>query len=237
MRIALAQTGTDLALVCDFAHELRVVDSEAGAWREISRVDLSETEPRERARRIAASGAEILLCGSCSRELLAALTPLGLRIVTAQPGPADTALSALLAGRVAPPRPCRRRRRCRCGPSLPTVRKVSAMPIAIATRSHDLDSELDPQFGRAACFFLADESGKGSFLDNPHHDGQHGAGLRTAAFLVDLGVNTVIACEVGPKALAVLREGGCACYGAGHGKLREVLAAWQAGELKRLDTN
>jgi len=117
------------------------------------------------------------------------------------------------------------------------------MSLAISCRQPSLDTELDPHFGRAPCFCLIKDADAGSddqppstrFLSNPHADGQHGAGIRTAEYLVELGVTTVISGDFGPKAMAVLRAAKCHCYRSKPDSLPKILAAWQQQQLTRVE--
>ena len=110
------------------------------------------------------------------------------------------------------------------------------MLIAIPVRSQSADTTLNPHFGRSQHFAIVSSTGEGrSFYDNPHADGEHGAGIRAAEFVVGLGVEAVISGSLGPKALNVLEEAGCACFAAEEADISCLLSRWRDGSLKRLD--
>jgi len=80
------------------------------------------------------------------------------------------------------------------------------MKIATSARGAVLSSELDPRFGRAACFVVVDtESGQSSVHDNSQNvQAAQGAGIRAAQDLAKLGVEAVVTGSIGPNAAGVL---------------------------------
>ena len=109
------------------------------------------------------------------------------------------------------------------------------MLIAISSSNQDINAELDPRFGRARYFHIVDENGAGgSFYDNPHRDGKHGAGIRAAEFVVGLGAEVIISGDVGPKAMDVLKGADCKCFAAKECTVAEALAAWKNKSLTAL---
>ncbi len=235
-RIALAQTGCELATVCDFAHHLRVVDAVGTNWHEAGSVLLPVQMLAEQlVHSIRAIGVEVLMCGDCSRRLVSALAPTGLRVVTCCRGDASLALSAWLnqrrpaAGTMLP------RRRCRVVSSLPdsVPRRPCPVLIAIAVTQPNRDADLDPRFGRARHFCVWDPTTTTpSFFDNPSNERQQGAGLHTASFVLELGVEAVIAGEFGPKAAQVLKEANCPAYATTTRTLASVMEAWRSGAIQ-----
>lgn len=83
--------------------------------------------------------------------------------------------------------------------------------IAVATgKNGGLDDRVSDVFGRAATFTLIDVDGgqikNVKILKNPATSYTHGAGPIVVKTLIDLGVNTVIGSELGPGALALLKQ-------------------------------
>lgn len=82
--------------------------------------------------------------------------------------------------------------------------------IAVSSEGRDLDSRVDPRFGRAAGFLLVDpETLSAEYLDNggARAMGQ-GAGIQAAEMLVRHGVTVVLTGYVGPKAFQALSAAG-----------------------------
>lgn len=83
--------------------------------------------------------------------------------------------------------------------------------IAVATgKNGGLDDRVSDVFGRADTFTLIDvDEGQiknVKILKNPAVSYEHGAGPIVVKTLVDLGVNIVIGSELGPGALALIKQ-------------------------------
>ncbi len=107
------------------------------------------------------------------------------------------------------------------------------MKIAISASGKNLDSKLDPRFGRCACFMVVDP-GDMSFevFDNQSASQSGGAGIQAAQFLADKSVNVVITGHVGPNAAQVLSAAGIDVFAEQQGTIAEVVERFKKGNLK-----
>ncbi len=108
------------------------------------------------------------------------------------------------------------------------------MKIAIsATRPGD-GATLERRFGRCPFFAVYDSEAKTfEWYENEGIKAASGAGTGAAQSLLDRGVEVVISGQFGPKAMAVLEAGGVKMLLAPPDlPLDQVIAKWQAGELK-----
>lgn len=101
--------------------------------------------------------------------------------------------------------------------------------VCVTAAGPDLESEVDPSFGRAAYFILVDPKTL-SFksFENPHARAGHGAGIQSAQFVAGQGVAAVLTGQVGPNARQVLDSAGIRVISAEKMSAREAVA-----ELKR----
>ncbi|OEU70354.1 MAG: hypothetical protein BA863_19350 [Desulfovibrio sp. S3730MH75] len=99
------------------------------------------------------------------------------------------------------------------------------MLIAISTNGSDLDSPLEPRFGRATGFIIYDvDSQDHRFVDNSVNSKlAQGSGLQTAQLLAGQGVNVVITGRVGPNASQALNSGGIRTLAMSGGRVRDAL--------------
>ena len=85
------------------------------------------------------------------------------------------------------------------------------MKIVVSATGMDLDSPVDPRFGRAA-FLLIVDSDTGALIeaiDNSQgRDAAQGAGISRAALVADKGVKAILTGRVGPKAMPVVEKAG-----------------------------
>jgi predicted Fe-Mo cluster-binding NifX family protein len=110
------------------------------------------------------------------------------------------------------------------------------MRIAVAARGADADAAVDPRFGRAAFLVVHDtETGTYEALPNTVNlQAAQGAGIQTAAAVVNTGCTALIAGHCGPKAFTALAGAGITVYACGSGTVRQAVEALVAGKLKPL---
>jgi predicted Fe-Mo cluster-binding NifX family protein len=111
------------------------------------------------------------------------------------------------------------------------------MKIAVTAQGPDLDSPVDPRFGRAKCFLVVDtESGQSAAHSNEQNVGAvQGAGIQAARTVIGLGVAAVVTGNVGPKAFATLQAGDVAVYTGAGGSVKQAVEQFKAGNLKAAD--
>jgi predicted Fe-Mo cluster-binding NifX family protein len=107
------------------------------------------------------------------------------------------------------------------------------MKIIITTTSTNLDSSLDPRFGRSAYFLVVDpDTLEWQAHPNPGVGASGGAGTLAAQFAANQHVSSVISGDFGPNAYAALQAAGLAMYLFGaNTTVREAIESFKAGKL------
>ncbi len=107
------------------------------------------------------------------------------------------------------------------------------MKIAVTAAGPDLDSPVDPRFGRARYLLVVDEeTGRVEAVDNSVNlAAAQGAGIQAGRRVVELGVAILLTGHVGPKAFATLCAGGVRVRLGAAGTVAGTLARFRAGEL------
>ena len=103
MRIAISKWNDRVSSAFDFAHTVLLVDIEHG--HETGRSEISfppESDP-EKANRLKASGAEVLICGAISRSLASMIGASGIRVLPYVVGQVEEVLKAYLTGELIQP--------------------------------------------------------------------------------------------------------------------------------------
>ena len=103
MRIAISMWNDRVSSAFDFAHTVLLVDIENG--HETGRSEISfppESDP-EKANRLKASGAEVLICGAISRSLASLVGASGIKVLPYVVGQVDEILKAYLTGELIQP--------------------------------------------------------------------------------------------------------------------------------------
>ena len=111
------------------------------------------------------------------------------------------------------------------------------MKVLVTSQGADLDSQVDPRFGRAKYFIVVDtDSGEFSVHDNTQNlNAVQGAGIQAGRTVVDLGAAAVITGNVGPKAFATLRAGNIKVYSGASGTVKEAVEQFKAEQLQPAD--
>jgi len=111
------------------------------------------------------------------------------------------------------------------------------MRVVIPANGADLDAPTSPIFGRSPVFILVDpETLEFEALPNPALDAPGGAGVQAAQTVLQKGVGAVIAPSLGPNAFRVIQAAGIPTYRMAGATVREVVEAFNSGQLARLDT-
>ncbi len=106
------------------------------------------------------------------------------------------------------------------------------MKIAISIKEKNQDAEIDPRFGRCQYFAIYDiESGHIEIVDNPGAKASSGAGIETAGFIANQGINAVITGNVGPNAYTTLDAGDVDIFAGMSGKASEAIEQYKSGKL------
>lgn len=111
------------------------------------------------------------------------------------------------------------------------------MKIAIGLEENNYNSQVDRRFGRASFFILIDTvTNNYEIIENEAKDEPTGAGLKVVKNLVNLGVDEIIAGEIGPKAAVLIEEFNIPVYKLGElKKVNEVMENYREKRLEKFD--
>lgn len=106
------------------------------------------------------------------------------------------------------------------------------MKIALSATGKDLNSAIDPRFGRCANIIILDtDSGEFQVHENPNAMAGGGAGVQTSQFIADSGAKAVLTGNVGPNAFRTLAAAGITVYTGIAGTVQDAVNKFNAGEL------
>lgn len=107
------------------------------------------------------------------------------------------------------------------------------MKIVITSQGTDLNSEVDPRFGRCQYFILYDTDTE-SFeaLENLNVSAGGGAGIRTAQTIAEKGPDAVITGNIGPNAFRALSAAEIQIYAGVSGRIADAITHFKDGTLK-----
>jgi predicted Fe-Mo cluster-binding NifX family protein len=109
------------------------------------------------------------------------------------------------------------------------------MKICITATNEELDSQIDPRFGRCTYFIIFDsETKKFKSISNISNAAAHGAGIQAAQTVRDEGAEVVITGNVGPNAFQALSAAGIKIVTGASGTIEKVINRFEKGMLKEV---
>jgi len=108
------------------------------------------------------------------------------------------------------------------------------MRIAVSSQGNDLDSAVDPRFGRAKFFIIYDTETKEfeAVTNEQNMFAAQGAGIQSAQTVVGQKVEVVVSGNLGPKAYATLSAAGIKAALWSEGTVAQAIALLESGQLK-----
>ena len=106
------------------------------------------------------------------------------------------------------------------------------MKIAVSSSGNDLDSQIDPRFGRCTYFIIV-ETDDMSFevFENKSMALGGGAGIQSAQFVASNGARTIITGNLGPNAVKALSAAGVEVFAGQSGSVREAIERYRSGDI------
>jgi predicted Fe-Mo cluster-binding NifX family protein len=107
------------------------------------------------------------------------------------------------------------------------------MKIAVTSQGTDLDSRIDPRFGRAAYILIVDtESFEFEVLDNKENaNALKGAGIQAASMISDKNAEVLLTGYCGPKAFKTLEAGKIRVVNDIEGTVIDAVKAFNEGKV------
>ena len=106
------------------------------------------------------------------------------------------------------------------------------MKVVVTAEGPDLDSRIDPRFGRCAFFvFVETDDLSCTGIENPSIALGHGAGIQSSQFVAEKGAEAVITGNVGPNAYRTLEAAGLQVLTGASGTVRQAVEAFKSGAL------
>ena len=111
------------------------------------------------------------------------------------------------------------------------------MKIAITSQGNDLQSQVDPRFGRARWFIIFDtETGQFDVHDNEQNvNAVQGAGIQASQNLSQYGASFLLTGHCGPNAFRTLSAAGIKVIVGVEGTVAEAIERFKRGELTAAD--
>jgi predicted Fe-Mo cluster-binding NifX family protein len=111
------------------------------------------------------------------------------------------------------------------------------MKIAVTSQGTDLDSQVDPRFGRSAYILIVDsENFDFQVIDNSVNvNAMKGAGIQAAGTIVNGGADVLLTGFCGPNAYKALSAGKVKVANNASGSVKEAVKDYLEGKLTHAD--
>ena len=107
------------------------------------------------------------------------------------------------------------------------------MKICVTSQGDNLNSQVNPRFGRCQYFIIADaETLEFEVIQNPNVDAMGGAGIQSGQLVASKGVKTVLTGNVGPNAFQILQAAGIDVVSGVSGTVKDALEKYKKGDFK-----
>ncbi|KPJ67654.1 MAG: hypothetical protein AMJ43_03150 [Coxiella sp. DG_40] len=107
------------------------------------------------------------------------------------------------------------------------------MKICVTSQASNLDSLVDPRFGRCAYFIIYDtETDKFEAVENPHVGEGGGVGIRAAELVASKGAKVVLTGNIGPNATQTLQTANIDIVSGITGNVKEAIENYKKGGAK-----
>ena len=107
------------------------------------------------------------------------------------------------------------------------------MKIAVTSTGSELDSEVDPRFGRALFILIVDSKTLAfEVADNKDNvEALKGAGIQAASMISEKGADVLLTGHCGPNAIKALNAADIGVANNASGTVRDAVKAYLAGKL------
>ena len=107
------------------------------------------------------------------------------------------------------------------------------MKIAVSAMGTDLDSQVDPRFGRCQYFIIVDsDTLELEAVENPNIGLMSKAGTQSGCMMADRGIQVVLTGNMGPNAFQTLSAAGIQVMAGVNGTVREAIHQLNSEQLR-----
>ncbi|MDP8259952.1 MAG: NifB/NifX family molybdenum-iron cluster-binding protein [Candidatus Gygaella obscura] len=110
------------------------------------------------------------------------------------------------------------------------------MRICVTSQGDNLDSKVDPRFGRCQYFIIVDsDTLEFEAVKNPNIDGMGGVGVQSAQFVISKDLAAVLTGNVGPNAFSTLGAANLKVITGVSGTIKEVVDNYKNGKYNSIN--
>ncbi|MCK4532715.1 NifB/NifX family molybdenum-iron cluster-binding protein [bacterium] len=107
------------------------------------------------------------------------------------------------------------------------------MKICVTAEGDNLDSTVDPRFGRCQYFIVVDsDTLEFEAIQNPNRETMGGAGIQSSQLIAGKQAKAVLSGNIGPNAFQTLQAAGVEIITGVSGTVKEAIEQYKEGKLE-----
>jgi len=215
MKLAITICRKRVSPLFESAETVLIVDLIDGKEIDRQSINLGGLSVSEKVAKLVGLDVDVLICGAVQVSVRSLLEKEGLRVFPWVVGRAADVLNWPMGRNL----------------SSSNAEGSDVMVICVSSTGPDLDSPIDPRFGRCSFLIFSRDDSTWEAVENPNGMLSGGAGIKSAQLIIDRDACILLTGNCGPNAFGTLSAAGVQVFTGADGTVGEAIERYKRGEL------